>query len=429
VEVADRLAPAAPISIYDTGIDPHVLEDLALKLAYTIPHFTTEWAAGRLCMSLSILADVLEQLRLDQLLEALGQDGPYNFRYAISGRGRERAARLMEVSGYVGPVPVSLEAYTEMLQWQFDRMPEVTAEDVRQAIGELVLPDQTVEVVGLAASSGRSLFLHGPPGTGKSSVGHLLHNATHGEMWLPHCIGVGSSIIRIFDSQCHQVCPLDVPPEQRYRVDQRWVRIRRPMIIVGGELTMRDLDLAYSTALRYYEAPIHMKANGGTFLLDDLGCQRVESRELLRRWIIPLEHQLDYMTLQTGQKIQVPFRQLLIMSTNLDPDRVMEPAILRRMGYRLYLGYPSEEEYTRIFQRYAQKHGVTADAGLIRGLLERYQGEGRPRRACDPRDLIERVRDICRYRHEPFELRQDLVELAWQGYFGDAAGLSEARPH
>jgi predicted ATPase with chaperone activity len=197
--------------------------------------------------------------------------------------------------------------------------------------------------------------------------------------------------------------------------------VERPFVVVGGELTIDDLELRYSPALGYYEAPVHLKANGGTFLLDDLGCQRVDSQELLKRWIIPLEHDVDYMTLQTGQKLQVPFRQLLVISTNLDPDLVMEPAILRRMGYRLHLNYPSVEQYAAIFQRYADRRDLAVPDGLLEMLMQRYQREERPLRCCDPRDLIERVRDICRFHRRKALLSDELVNLDWKGYFGESA--------
>ena len=409
-------APKAPTDPRDAGVSLAVLRDLALKAAYTVPQFTTEWTARQLCLPQVLVAELLEQLRTEQLLEILGSSGPFGFRYAISGRGRERAARLLEISGYIGPAPVSLEAYTAMIEWQLARAPAVTREHVAESLSELVLPEEDALLAGLAASSGRSLFVFGPPGNGKTTVGRLIHQALQGDLWIPHCIGIEENIIRVYDAQLHQ--PVDGADRAPWSIDRRWVKIRRPLIIGGGEMTLDSFDLTYSRSLRYYEAPLHLKANGGTFLIDDFGRQRVDPHELLNRWIIPLEHRIDYLTLHTGQKFQIPFLQSLIIATNLDIQQVTDPAFLRRMGYRLHLAAPSPERYRQIFERYAGRHGIPVPPSLVERLLQRYTAENRELRGCEPRDLIERARDICRFTGRPFALDEDVIDLAWRGYFG-----------
>jgi hypothetical protein len=416
VSAGDVLAPQAPLRVEDTGVSGEVLADLLLKAAYTIPQFTTEWAARRLHLAQPLVSEFLEQFRVERLLEVLGEAGPFGYRYSISQRGRERAGRLFEISGYVGPAPVSLPAYTSVLEWQLANTPVVVPADVSAALSGLVLPPQAEQLAGLAASSGRSLFLNGSPGNGKTTLGRMLHGALHGELWVPHCIGIDSNIIRVFDPQVHQPVPLAA--EQPWLLDQRWVRVRRPLIVVGGEATIDSFDLGYSRALRYYEAPLHFKANGGTFLIDDFGRQRVDPRELINRWIIPLEHRIDYLALHTGQKIQVPFRLMLIIATNLNPGEVTDPAFLRRMGYRLQLEAPTPQLYAAICERYAALCGLSMPPGLVGWLLDRYKREQRELRCCEPRDLIERVRDICRFRAQPPELTQQVLDLAWMGYFG-----------
>jgi len=416
ISLGDEQAPKAPTDPKDAGISPATLRDLALKTAYTVLHFTTEWAARQLCLPQGLVGELLEQMRTDQLLETLGSSGPFGFRYAISGRGRERAARLLEVSGYIGPAPVSLAAYTAMIEWQLARAPEVTREHVAASLRELVLTEADALLAGLAASSGRSLFVFGPPGNGKTTLGRLIHGALVGDLWIPHCIAIEENIIRVYDPQLHQA--VELPVEQAWTIDQRWVRIRRPLIVGGSEMTLKSFDLIYSPSLRYYEAPLHMKANGGLFLIDDFGRQHVDPHELLNRWIIPLENRIDYLTLHTGQKIQIPFLQLLIIATNLDPAAVTDPAFLRRMGYRLYLGEPTPDRYSQIFERYANGQGMSIPPGLVAGLLERYQAEKRELRCCEPRDLIERARDICRFTGRPLDLNDDVMTLAWTGYFG-----------
>jgi hypothetical protein len=290
---------------------------------------------------------------------------------------------------------------------------------VATAISDLVLPQNVVELASLAGSSGRSLFIYGPPGNGKTTLGHLLHRAVEGTLWIPYCIAIESNVIRIFDPRFHRPAPpTDLSEEEALRLDRRWIRIERPFIVVGGELTVDALDLGYSSDLGYYEAPLHVKANGGTFLLDDLGCQRATPWELLSRWVFPLENGIDYLTLQTGQKFSIPFRQRLIVSTNLDPDESISPTFLRRMGYRVFMGNPSPDIYAEAFRRYADGMGLPAPNGLMTWLFDQYRAEGRPMRGCEPRDLLERVRDICRFRSVPLQLSKETLSLAWAGYFG-----------
>jgi hypothetical protein len=416
LDVGPEWAPKAPTDPRDTGISPAVLRDLALKTAYTVPQFTTEWAARQLRLPQALVSELLEEMRTDHLLEILGSSGPFGYRYAISGRGRERAARLLEISGYIGPAPVSLEAYTSMIEWQLAQAPAVTRRGVAASLSDLVLPEEDILLAGLAASSGRSLFVSGPPGNGKTTLGRLMHHALQGDLWIPHCIGIEENIIRVFDAQLHQA--VEVAHSSAWSIDQRWVKIHRPLIVGGGEMTLESFDLMYSPSLRYYEAPLHMKANGGTFLIDDFGRQRVEPLKLLNRWIIPLENRIDYLTLHTGQKIQIPFLQLLIIATNLNPEHVTDAAFLRRMGYRLCLAAPSPERYREIFMQYARGLGIPIPPGLVERVLKRYGSEGRELRGCEPRDLIERARDICRFTSRPVEINDEIVELAWNGYFG-----------
>lgn len=417
-ECGDICVPAAPARLdkIDVGVD--TVRDLAVKLASTTPQLTTEWAADQLCLPIHVVEDLFWRLKKDQLIEVLGQVGPFNYRYASSQRGRDHAARLIEISGYIGPTPVSLAAYTAMLQWQQARRPEVSLDTVRRALAPLVLSDGSVTVAALAAASGRSLFLFGPSGNGKTCMGQMLHAAFEGDIWIPHCLAAGSSFIRIFDAQCHR--PSDPNPAlSAAKWDRRWVRIKRPLIISGGEMTLEEVDLIYSPSLRYYESPPHVKANGGLFLIDDFGRQKVEPHALLNRWIVPLERRVDFLTLHTGQKIQMPFELMLVVSTNLKVSDVADPAFLRRMGYRLHLHRPDAAAYSEIFRRYAAHVGVTVPGDLMDRLLTRYRVEGRELRASEPRDLIERARDICRLHHRSLELSEDVVELAWEGYFGN----------
>jgi predicted ATPase with chaperone activity len=302
-----------------------------------------------------------------------------------------------------------------MMAWQMAHVPAVGPEQVAASLSELVLPEQDAMLAGLAASSGRSLFVFGPPGNGKTTLGRLIHRSLQGDLWIPHCIGIEENIIRVYDPQLHQAAETSLSAPA---VDRRWVKIRRPLVVSGGEMTLESFELTYRPALRYYDAPLHLKANGGTFLIDDFGRQRVALHMLLNRWIVPLESRIDYLTLHTGMKIEVPFLPLVIFATNLDPDGVTDPAFLRRMGYRLFLEPPTPERYRAIFERYTDRHDIPVRSGLVTRLLERYASEGRELRGCEPRDLIERARDICRFTGRPLEIDDEVMSLAWTGYFG-----------
>lgn len=414
--LGDLIVPSAPQQIGAVGLEEGALNDLTLRLAFGAARFTSHSVAQQLHVPVPIIEEVLRQLAMEGHVEELWQSGKSSSRFKITDSGRELAARLLEVCAYIGPAPVRLEAYAAMLRWQFANTPPVTTEHVTEALSGMVLAPKAVQMAGLAVASGRSLFVYGPSGNGKSFLGRSIYGALQGDYWIPHCVAVGKSVIRLFDEQVHQRVDLNI--DRADTIDHRWVRIRRPLIIVGGELTLEMLDLIYSPSLRYYEAPPHLKSNGGVFLVDDFGRERVSPDQLLNRFITPMEHQWDYLTLTTGQKILLPLRHVLIIATNLSPDSVTDPAFLRRMGYRLYLGAPTPEQYTRIFGYYAQSKGLAVEPRLIAELLERYRVQNRELRCCEPRDLIERSLDICRFNGRPFELNSEVLDLAWSGYFG-----------
>ncbi|MFO0966979.1 MAG: hypothetical protein U0793_15525 [Gemmataceae bacterium] len=424
----DLIAPTAPQDLASAGLDEATLSGLLLKLAYTVARFTTESAARDLHLSQALMNKLLEKLCFEGMIEQLWQTSQASSHYKITDNGREHAARLLEICGYIGPAPVRQEAYAAMLRWQFTNTPPVQEAQVKAALAGLVLAPRAAQLAGLAVSSGRSLFVYGPSGNGKSSLGRAIHAALPGDYWIPYSISVGDTIVRLFDEQCHH--RVDLSNERPGTIDQRWIRVRRPLVIVGGELTIDLLDLIYIPSQRYYEAPPHLKANGGVFLIDDFGRERISPEQLLNRLITPMEHQFDYFTLRTGQKIQLPLRHVLIIATNLSPDDVTDPAFLRRMGYRVYLGAPTPTEYARIFQQYAQRKGLSVTTEMLSGLLERYRAEKRDLRACEPRDLIERAADICRFQGHPLELSPEVLDLAWVGYFGTdwAAGKAPAAP-
>jgi hypothetical protein len=416
--LGDLLCPRAPQTIAEARLEDGALTNLALKVAYTINWFPEDWLCERLFIGPTLAAAITTQLAEDGLIEQTMMSSQERHRYRITEGGRRQAERALEVCGYTGPAPVSLEAYAAMLRWEFAHTPEVKPEHVAAALAGLVLSPHAVEMAGLAVSAGRSLFVYGPPGNGKTSLGRKIHGALRGDFWVPHSISVRNSVIRLFDEQVHQRAQFE--GDHAAAIDRRWVRIRRPLVVVGGELTLDYLDLVYTPSLRYYEAPPHLKANGGVFLVDDFGRERVSPQQMLNRFITPMEHHFDYFTLVTGQKIQVPLRHVLIIATNLGLETVTDPAFLRRMGYRLCLEAPTPEEYARIFTAYAEGNGVALAPEVLDGLLQRYRAQNRELRACEPRDLIERARDICHYHGRSLELSAQVLDLAWAGYFGAA---------
>lgn len=416
--LGDLLCPRAPQSISEAKLEDGALTDLAVKVAYTSNRFTNDRLCDVLRISQAVAVACARHLLGEGWIEETMSSTRERPVYKITERGRIHAERSMEVCGYLGPAPVSLEAYAAMTRWEFGNAPEVQPEHVISALSGLVLTPQAVEMAGLAVSSGRSLFVYGPSGNGKSSVGRQIHSALQGDFWIPYCISVRNSVIRLYDEQVHQ--KIEFQGHNAAAIDQRWVRVRRPMVVVGGELTLDYLDLIYSPLLRYYEAPPHLKANGGVFLVDDFGRERVSPHQLLNRFITPMEHHFDYFTLSTGQKIQVPLRHVLIIATNLSLETVTDPAFLRRMGYRLCLEAPTPEQYSRIFSNYAGKHGVVPSPEFLDSVLARYRAQNRDLRCCEPRDLIERARDICRFRGQPLQLSPEVLDLAWTGYFGVA---------
>jgi predicted ATPase with chaperone activity len=323
----------------------------------------------------------------------------------------------MEISGYVGPAPVSLAAYSAMMRSQAQPEDLVGPDQVAAAFSDLVLPDSLMQTLGFAINSRRSLFISGIPGTGKTSIAERINNALATPVWIPYAFSVDEHVVNVYDAHNHDRT-LDEESFDIY--DKRWLRVTRPLIIVGGEMTIESTDLIYNRAARYYEAPFQIKANCGTLVIDDFGRQRVEPEELLNRWIIPLERKVDFLTLHTGKKISVPFEELVVFSTNLEPSRLVDEAFLRRMGYRVRIEPPSEKTYREIFERRAEMTGVAYDPPLLDYLISKYPSEKRVMKACEPRDIINRFLDICQYKGLQPTLTRDLLDLAWSNYFGIA---------
>jgi predicted ATPase with chaperone activity len=409
----EQLCPAMPETVEDTGLQSNFLADLILKAIHSDTNCTSDRIADKIKLPMGIAEEILQHLYRERLIEIRERSSLQNHRYAMLDRGWERVQRIMQVNGYVGPAPIPLETYSSGIRWMEENRPPVSSEAVACAFSGLVLENSALETLGLVADSRRSLFLTGPAGSGKTTAAKALHAALEGEIWVPYSIEVDGQIIRVYDPHNH--CAVEQPAG---RYDRRWIKIRRPLIIVGGELTIESMNLIYAPSVNFYEAPFQVKSNGGVLIIDDFGRQRIDPHDLLNRWIIPLETHVDYLTLHTGKKIEVPFQQLLVFATNLNAKDLVDEAFLRRMGYRLSFSSPSVDMYELIFRRYLASHSLEYRPEVLETVLSFYQRDPRIMKACEPRDLIERCLDLCRYRNISPSVTPELLQIAWANYFG-----------
>jgi hypothetical protein len=416
VSTEDPFCPPFPQTLDALDLPAVHLTDLVLKAVAQEPCCTSAEVAARLHLGLMVTDQILQRLYRDQFVEIKGVVGAHNHRYAMLERGWTEVARMLAVNSYVGPAPVTLNAYTDRLCAQVrGRMPATRAA-LDLAMADLVLTEGAKQTLGLVASSGRSLFVSGPSGNGKTAMARALVNAIQGDLWIPYAIEIDGQVIRLFDPHTHQPAKVD-----GIDYDQRWVKIKPPLVVVGGELTIDSMELTSSVTRRFYEAPFQLKSNGGVLVVDDLGRQRCSPEDLLNRWIIPLENRVDYLTLSTGKKFQVPFEQIIVFATNLTVSALADEAFLRRMGYRLYVMSPGPDTYASIFNAYARKRGLSVDPSLLAHLELRYGKENREPKACEPRDLIDRAIEVCKYNRESIQLTKEIIDLAWDGYFGATA--------
>ena len=411
----ESMGPPVPEELADTGVAEGFLCDLALKHVAMMPEPTTMAVAERLCLPRTLAEDILQKLYREKLIEVKVQTSVGSTRYAMLDHGWDRVQRLITVCGYTGPAPVSLHDYAHMMRLQSIPSESATMETARAAFHDLVLPESLLQTLGCVINSRRSLFLTGLPGTGKTAVAERINGALPGAIWIPYAVEIDGQIIRVYDTHCHRMAPEDEIPVDH---DRRWVLIRRPLVIVGGELTLENADLTWSEAAKFYEAPFQMKSNGGTLVIDDFGRQRVSPQDLLNRWIVPLERRIDYLALHTGKKIEVPFEQLVVFSTNLDEKDLTDEAFLRRMGYRARVEPPTAAAFSEIFRRAAYNRGIRCDQQVLDHLITKYRLEQRVMKGCEPRDLLDRATDICLFEGQALELTTKVLDTAWQNYFG-----------
>jgi hypothetical protein len=412
----ESMGPPLPEELADTGISEQFLCDLALKHVAMMPEPTTNSVADAIHLPRTLTEEVLQKLYREKLIEVKMQSAIGSTRYAMLDHGWDRYTRLLSLCGYVGPAPVSLRDYSHMMKLQSIPSNTASIETVRQAFHDLVLPESLLQTLGCVINSRRSLFLTGLPGTGKTAVAERINNALDGGIWIPYAVEIDGQIIRVFDGHCHEPLPADETPTE---FDRRWILIKRPLVVVGGELTLENADLTWGEA-KFYEAPFQMKSNGGTLVIDDFGRQRVAPQDLLNRWIVPLERRVDYLALVTGKKIEVPFEQLVVFSTNLEEKDLADQAFLRRMGYRARVEPPTPEAYSAIFKYQASKRNITVEQPVLDHILSKYRVERKVMKGCEPRDLLDRATDICLFEKHSLKLTPSIVDVAWRNYFGTA---------
>jgi predicted ATPase with chaperone activity len=414
--------PPGPRSIEETGLNLAFLTELALKIMYFEGYLSGSQIADRLKLPFQGVVDqVLEFLKKEQMAEVKGAGGfgEQAYQYAISLKGREKARETLERSHYVGAAPVSLQSYIEAMAKQSLKGFSVHQRAMRQALANLVISERTFSQIGPAVNSGRSIFLYGPPGDGKTTIAEAVGRMIlTNDIAIPYALEVDGAVIKVFDQSNHERVPEPAGTAANKNRDARWVKIRRPVIVTGGELTLESLDLVWDNVNNFYQAPYQMKANGGMFLIDDFGRQQVRPRDLLNRWILPLEKRADFLTLHTGRKIEIPFDVLLIFSTNLAPKDLVDEAFLRRIRHKIHIGDPTFEEFREIFKRVANAKKMEYDDQALAYLLqEHYIKAHRKLRAVHPRDLIEQMVDIAKYLNLPLVMNKDLIDRACDAYF------------
>jgi hypothetical protein len=416
------MIPAAPATIEATGLSVETLSQLLLKALFTGESSGTQ-LSELLRLPYSVFESLLHHARTEKLIEVHGASGAgtAGYRYRLTDLGRERAGHHLDVCQYIGAAPVPLAQYAEYMTALRAARGFVDRSRLEAGFSHLVVNPATFDQIGPAINSGKSMFMYGAPGNGKTVVAEGCGRAMGGELYVPHALEVAGQIITMFDPVTHKPVASEAPEGSllnRAPHDRRWERIQRPLVVVGGELTLDMLDLTFNAISKFYEAPIQLKANGGVFVVDDFGRQRMPPRDLLNRWIVPLESRRDYLTLHTGRKFEVPFDVLIIFATNLDPNSLADEAFLRRIPYKIAAQDPTQDEFRRIFELNCRRYRVPFDPAIVDYLFtEYYAPRGLPLRACHPRDLIEQVVNLCRYHGQEPLLTREYVDTACRTYF------------
>ncbi len=414
--------PPPPATMAETGLHPDTLAQLLLKTLIAGESSGTQLSES-LKLPYSVLDALIQHGRVEKLIEVRGTSGAGSagYRYALTDLGRERAMQFLDINRYVGPAPVPLSQYNAYVRAAMAAKPWVDRDRLCSGFENLIVSTAMQDQLGPAVNSGKALFLYGKPGNGKTVIAEGIGRSLGTDMHVPHAVDVDGQTITMYDPVNHTTAASAASSHSvvaAAATDRRWVDIRRPVVVVGGELTLEMLDLTFNPIAKFYEAPIQLKANGGVFVVDDFGRQRIPPRDLLNRWIVPLESRVDFLTLHTGRKFEIPFNVFIIFATNLKPESLADEAFLRRIPYKIRAKNPTVDEYTRIFELNCRKRGLAFDPVMVEYLQRKYyQARKLQMRACHPRDLVEQVIDMCRYHQREPVITRELLDAACGSYF------------
>jgi predicted ATPase with chaperone activity len=415
----ESFRPAEPRTLEEAGLPSSLVESLICKYLTVVGVASGRGIANHLCLPFGILENVYQSLRTRQIIVHTGSAALSDYSYALTEQGRARAQTLLEACAYIGPAPVPLPDYVLSAQAQTIRAEAPKRSQLIEAFADISVNPELFESLGPAINSGAGLFLYGSPGNGKSTLAKRMTMCFGQHVWIPQTLLEDGQLIKLYDTAYHEA--VEKHDESLLRAashDRRWIKIRRPTVVVGGELTLDSLEIRHDPRCNVSEAPLQMKSNCGCLLIDDFGRQRIEPTELLNRWIIPLENRHDYLTLSTGKKFQVPFEQLIIFSTNLEPSDLVDEAFLRRIPYKISIDDPDEVEFHRLFELYAKAFKCAYDPEAVEYLLEHhYRAARRPMRRCHPRDLLNQIRNYSAYNDVPMAMCPEYFDRVVNSYF------------
>lgn len=416
---SDTFCPPEPKTLTEAGLSDQFVEALLCRHLAVIGGNSGRRLAGSVCLPLRLVAPILESMRNRKLVAHAGSAPLNDYNYMLTESGLEQARGHLKQSAYVGPAPVPLSEYVVSVEAQSIADEAPTRKTLLEACRNISVETKIFDRLGPALNSCAGMFLYGAPGNGKSTLARCVTSCFGQSIWIPHSIIENGEIIKFYDTQFHKALPEEKDGLlNSATVDRRWVRIERPTVVVGGELTMDNLELRFNRDRSVNEAPLQLKSNCGCLLIDDFGRQRIAPGELLNRWIVPLESRIDFLTLSSGRKIQVPFQQLIIFSTNLEPEDLVDEAFLRRIPYKIQMTDPTDEEFHHLFKLYCEKLNCEYRKDLINYLIEKhYRQSGRAKRRCHARDLLMQVRNYCRYHGRELELRPEYLDAAVETYF------------